>query len=61
MLRVLGKGFGNLGALRVLTVCSVHDGVDHDEGEDAYVEYLVAKSLYWQAFTGALSRVRHHI
>ena len=60
ILRVLGKSFGNLRALRVVTIYS-HRFVCRNEGDDDLADYRVAESLYWQAFTGALGRVRHPI
>jgi hypothetical protein len=55
-LRVLGKGFCNLEALQVLTIQQVYTGfIEEDDEED------VAISLYWQALTGSLGRLRHKI
>jgi hypothetical protein len=50
LLRVLGKGLGNLTALRVLTVFDSRSG-----------DNLAEDLLYWQAFAGALSQVRQPI
>jgi hypothetical protein len=61
-LRVLGEGFGNLRALRVLTVryLTVH-GRHHERTNDDNDDPEVAGSLYWQAFADALGRVHQHI
>jgi hypothetical protein len=59
MLRVLGEGFGNLEALRVLTIRLEYGR--RDERDDYEDDPDVAGSLYWQAFADALGRVRHPI
>jgi hypothetical protein len=59
MLRVLEEVAGNLEALRVLTIRFLYGR--RDEKDDDEDDPEVAESLYWQAFAGALSRVRHPI
>jgi hypothetical protein len=55
-LRVLGEFVGNLEALQRLTIYGRRDerGDNDDDSE-------ITESLYWQAFAGALGRVRHPI
>jgi hypothetical protein len=61
LLRVLGESFGNLRALRVVTVNSRGHTL-FDEGDYDLTEPEVGDELlYWQAFAGALGRVRYHI
>jgi hypothetical protein len=61
---VLVNTFGNLEALRVLTIHFVwgcrHDGRRfHKGGGDG--NYHEVELIYWQAFASALGRVRQHI
>jgi hypothetical protein len=55
-LRVLGKGFGNLEALQVLTI-----RFRSDSNPGYEYEGNASRPLYWQAFTGAMGRLRHNI
>jgi hypothetical protein len=58
MLELLGKGLGNLGALRVLTISFFPIYVPCDE---AVYEDAESVSLYWKALTSVLGGVRHNI
>jgi hypothetical protein len=61
-LRVLGKGFGNLEALQVLTIRKVYyedrNGTNDDDDKP---DVAAGASSYWQALTGALDRLGHNI
>jgi hypothetical protein len=59
-LRVWGEGFGNLEALRVLTIRLLFNR-RRDNGDYNAAEHEVAESLYWKALAGALGRVQHNI
>jgi hypothetical protein len=65
-LGLLGKGFGNLGALRVLTMCFLPsmDPEPPNQGGESLDQARVreaATSLYWEAVTGILRRIPNRI